>query len=196
MVTLASGLRKFQNQVYPKMREDFQKLASGQSPETLFITCSDSRIDPSLVTQTRPGELFVIRNAGNIVPPPGTGELSVEATIQYAVDVLKVRHIVVCGHSHCGAIQGLLNLSTLDEMPAIKHWVLKSEKILQRIDDRKDRICQAIGANVTLQLDHLQQYPCVAEAMSNGRLSLHGWVYHFESGKIDFIKASPNLSVS
>ena len=87
---LAQGFQQFKQSVYPGMQQSFQELAGGQSPETLFITCSDSRIDPNLITQTHPGDLFVIRNAGHIVPPPGTGELGVEATIQYAVDVLTV----------------------------------------------------------------------------------------------------------
>ena len=184
---LSSGIGKFQNLVFPQMKHDFKELETGQSPETLFITCSDSRIDPNLVTQTKPGELFVIRNAGNIVPKPGTGELSVEATIQYAVEVLKVSQIVVCGHSHCGAVTGLLNLDSLDAIPAVKEWVRKSERALDKISDDGDRIGQAIRANVMLQLDHLMQYPYVADAVADGRLELHGWVYHFENGRVEFL---------
>lgn len=185
---LASGIEKFQTLVFPQMQHEFQNLESGQSPETLFITCSDSRIDPNLVTQTKPGELFVIRNAGNIVPRPGTGELSVEATIQYAVDVLKVKNIVVCGHSHCGAVTGLLNLDSLDSMPAIKNWVKKSEKVLERVSQAAEgRVCEAIKANVMLQLEHLMEYPYVASAVEAGQLGLHGWVYHFESGQVEFL---------
>ena len=184
---LSSGIGKFQNLVFPQMKRDFKELETGQSPETLFITCSDSRIDPNLVTQTKPGELFVIRNAGNIVPKPGTGELSVEATIQYAVEVLKVSQIVVCGHSHCGAVTGLLNLDSLDAIPAVKEWVRKSERALDKISDDGDRIGQAIRANVMLQLDHLMQYPYVADAVADGRLELHGWVYHFENGRVEFL---------
>jgi len=185
---LASGIEKFQSSVYPEMRGDFKELESGQSPETLFITCSDSRIDPNLVTQTKPGELFVIRNAGNIVPRPGTGELSVEATIQYAIEVLKVKHVVVCGHSHCGAVTGLLNLESLESMPAIQNWVKKSSRVLDQLDSGDVQICEAIKMNVLLQLDHLMEYPYVAGAVQEGRLELHGWVYHFESGHVDFLK--------
>ena len=191
---LVSGINKFKNTVYPRMRESFAQLKSGQSPETLFITCSDSRIDPNLVTQTEPGELFVIRNAGNIVPTPGSGELSVEATIEYAVDVLKVSHIVVCGHSHCGAVTGLLNLDSLDSLPAVKQWVTKSEKILEQIAEQPT-IEEAIQANVLLQLEHLRQYDCVSNAIKSGHLSLHGWVYHFETGEVDFLTEKPNLPV-
>ncbi len=183
---LEKGIEKFQSDVLPKMQENFSRLANGQSPETLFITCSDSRIDPNLVTQTEPGELFVIRNAGNIVPKPGVGELSVEATIQYAVDVLKVEHIVVCGHSHCGAVTGLLNLDSLESLPVIRDWVKRSEKILEELDDTSD-VPKAIGCNVMLQLEHLKEYECVQNALKENRISLHGWVYHFETGKVDFL---------
>ena len=184
---LVHGINKFKTNVYPAMREEFAQLKSGQSPETLFITCSDSRIDPSLITQTQPGELFVIRNAGNIVPLPGSGELSVEATIQYAVDVLKVSQIVVCGHSHCGAVTGLLNLDSLESLPVIRDWVKRSEKVLEQFNCCETQIPEAIEANVMLQLDHLREYECVSKAIGEGRLSLHGWVYHFENGQVDFL---------
>lgn len=184
---LVHGINKFTDKVFPQMRENFAQLKSGQSPETLFVTCSDSRIDPCLFTQTEPGELFVIRNAGNIVPPPGSGELSVEATIQYAVDVLKVSQIVVCGHSHCGAVTGLLNLDSLESLPVIRDWVKRSEKVLDQISCCETQIPEAIEANVMLQLDHLREYECVSKAMDEGRLSLHGWVYHFENGQVDFL---------
>jgi carbonic anhydrase len=192
---LASGIEKFQTRVYPQMKRDFNELRSGQSPETLFITCSDSRIDPNLVTQTKPGELFVIRNAGNIVPRPGTGELSVEATIQYAVEVLKVKHIVVCGHSHCGAVNGLLNLDSLESLPSVRHWVRKSERVLDRVQDRGEgRFSEAIRENVLLQLEHLMEYPYVATAIEEGRMDLHGWVYHFETGRVEFLDRSVTLA--
>jgi len=184
---LASGIEKFQTVVFPQLSGDFKELETGQTPETLFITCSDSRIDPSLVTQTKPGEIFVIRNAGNIVPKPGTGELSVEATIQYAVEVLKGKEIVVCGHSHCGAVTGLLNLDSLDSLPAVKDWVKKSEQVLERIDMKEAKVCEGIRENVLLQLEHLMEYPYVAKAVNEGELDLQGWVYHFESGRVELL---------
>ena len=189
-MSLAKGIAKFQTEVYPGMENEFATLKNGQSPETLFITCSDSRIDPCLVTQTKPGELFVIRNAGNIVPKPGTGELSVEATVQYAVDVLKVSQIVVCGHSHCGAVSGLLDLESLNSLPIIKEWVLKSEKVLEKVSGIENPLNKAIDENVMLQLDHLREYECVKQAISDGRLELHGWVYHFENGEVSFLTES------
>jgi carbonic anhydrase len=184
---IVSGIEKFKSEVFPGMKGDFETLGSGQSPETLFITCSDSRIDPALVMQTKPGEIFVIRNAGNIVPKPGAGELGVEATVQYAVDVLKVKQIVVCGHSHCGAVTGLMNLDSLSSLPIISDWVKRSEAVIDRVEDKTD-IPEAIRANVMLQLEHLREHECVANAEKEGRLALHGWVYHFENGEVEFLK--------
>ncbi len=191
---IIDGVSKFKSDVYPGMQEKFAGLANGQSPETLFITCSDSRIDPGLITQSQPGDIFVIRNAGNIVPLPGSGELSVEATIQYAVDVLKVKQIVVCGHSHCGAVTGLLNLDSLESLPVIRDWVKRSEKVLEKYNCCETQIPEAIAANVMLQLDHLRQHECVKAAIAEGRLALHGWVYHFETGQIDFLNEECNAS--
>ena len=119
----------FSGQVFPIHQSKFEELASGQRPPTLFITCSDSRIVPELLTQTEPGDLFVLRNAGNLVPPysaPLSGEA---ATIEYAVKVLKVEHIVVCGHSHCGAITGLLRPETLKDLPAVAEWLAHAEQL-------------------------------------------------------------------
>ena len=188
---LASGIENFQTLVYPQMKNEFRSLERGPSPETLFITCSDFRIDPNLVTKTAPGELFVVRNAGNIVLKPGTGELSVEATIQFAVDVLNVSQIVVCGHSHCGAVAELLNLDTLESMPAIKDWVRKSEKVLDRLGDFDNKIDKVIQANVLLQLEQLMEYPHVAKALEEGWLKLYGCIYHFENGKVEFLTQNP-----
>ncbi len=171
------------------MQDRFSQLESGQSPETLFITCSDSRISPNLLTQTQPGEIFVIRNAGNIVPKPGTGELAIEATIQYAVQVLKVRHIVVCGHAKCGAVGGLLDLDSLTGFPAIHEYVSKSKQVLDVVAncDEDTKLDEAIKANVMLQLENLQFYDYVKSAMDAGELELHGWVYHFGSGRVDYL---------
>ncbi|MDC3223961.1 carbonic anhydrase [Mariniblastus sp.] len=186
-MTLAAGIDKFSNECFPPMEGRFRELEKGQSPETLFITCSDSRIDPSLITQTQPGELFVIRNAGNIVPRPGTGELSVEATILYAIDVLKVKRVVVCGHSHCGAVTGLMNLESLEAMPEIKAWVGKSAQVLERLDVNKATLSDGIKENVKLQIEHLLEYAAVSNAVAAQELELEGWVYHFETGQVEFI---------
>ena len=121
MRAILEGIERFQKDVFPKHRERFQRLATSQHPEVLFITCSDSRIDPNLVTQANPGDLFHVRNAGNIIPPMGmSGEA---ATIEYAVQVLGVRHIAVCGHTDCGAMKALLSLSAHSDLPAIQEWL-------------------------------------------------------------------------
>lgn len=191
MVNLIHGIKKFQTQVFPHMRDEFAQLQTGQSPETLFITCSDSRVDPSLITQTNPGELFVIRNAGNIVPRPGVNELSVEASIQFAVEILNVSQIVVCGHSHCGAVGALMDLAALDGRPAIREWVNNSKRVLAKINSGENRLSDAIALNALLQLEHLREYPCVAKAIEEDSLKLHAWVYHFESGHVDFLNDIP-----
>ena len=186
---ICNGLKKFQESIQPEMQSIYSELENGQCPETLFITCSDSRISPNLITQTDPGEIFVIRNAGNIVPKPGTGELAIEGTIEYAVQALKVKHIVVCGHAQCGAVGGLLNLDGLDELPAVKAWVKKSESILKDIADfdEDSKGAEAIKANVMLQLDHLMEYDYVKAAVEKGDLELHGIVYHFANGVVDYL---------
>jgi len=186
---IREGLAKFQESIQPNMQPIYSELENGQSPETLFITCSDSRISPNLITQTDPGEIFVIRNAGNIVPKPGTGELAIEGTIEYAIQALKVKHIVVCGHAKCGAVGGLLNLDGLDALPAVKEWVKKSEAVLEKVADCDEELkgSEAIKANVMLQLDHLMEYDYVKAAVDKGDLELHGIVYHFGSGEVDYL---------
>ena len=123
-----SGVAKFQKEVYPNKKATFQKLANGQNPEVLFITCSDSRIDPNLVTQTDPGELFICRNAGNIVPPHSNQTGGMTASIEFAVAALGVSHIVVCGHTDCGAMKGAIKPEGLDALPHVKEWLSPSQE--------------------------------------------------------------------
>lgn len=186
---IRQGFEKFLESIQPEMQPIYSELENGQSPETLFITCSDSRISPNLITQTDPGEIFVIRNAGNIVPKPGTGELAVEGTIEYAVQALKVKNIVVCGHAQCGAVGGLLNLDGLDSLPAVRDWVKKSEAVLEKVADcdEASKTSEAIKANVMLQLDHLMEYDYVKAAVEKGDLELHGIVYNFGNGEVDYL---------
>ena len=191
MHRLIPGIRAFRENVFPSRREQFEGLASGQQPPTLFITCSDSRIVPEMLTQTEPGELFVLRNAGNMVPP-GTAALSGEAaTIEYAIQVLKVEDVIVCGHSHCGAISGLLRPELLEGLPAVEHWLGHAERVYREMHDDRllrdsddDLLTTAIKANVLVQLDHLRTYPLVAEAEARGDVHLHGCFYRFETGEV------------
>jgi carbonic anhydrase len=192
MHRLLHGIQRFHRDEFPARRERYEELASGQQPTALFITCSDSRIVPHLLTQTEPGELFVLRNAGNLVPPytaPHTGEA---ATVEYAVKVLKVQDIVVCGHSHCGAISGLMRPESLHSLPAVQNWLLHAERVREEItrqrlstsNGHEDELTAAIQANVLVQLDHLHTYPAILEAMAEGALHVHGCFYRFETGEV------------
>lgn len=187
---LIEGVHHFQGRAFRDQQELFTRLADGQSPETLFITCSDSRIDPNLITHTDPGDLFVLRNAGNIIPAyggPGGGEV---ATIEFALAGLGVRNIVVCGHSHCGAMKGLLNPQVLGDMPAVAEF-LKHAEATRRIVRTKyqhlsgnDLLDVTIEENVLVQIECLQTHPAVAVALSQGLLSLHAWVYDIPTGDV------------
>lgn len=185
------GVRTFQRKIFPHKRERFEQLATGQTPSTLFITCSDSRIVPELLTQTEPGELFVLRNAGNLVPPYTKDFSGEAATIEYAVKALGVKQIVVCGHSHCGAMTGVLRPELIQDLPAVEKWLTYAERVRNEILDSQkptdpddDVLTSAIKSNVLVQLDHLRSYPGVREAESEGRLSLYGWFYRFETGQV------------
>ena len=187
---LVAGVHHFQGNVFQSQQELFTRLAAGQNPETLFITCSDSRIDPNLITQTEPGDLFVLRNAGNIVPAySGTagGEI---ATIEFAITGLGVKQIVVCGHSHCGAIKGLLHPEQLEEMPAVRDWLRHAEATRRIVKSKYKHLSPAelpeVAAeeNVLTQLENLQTHPAVAVALSQGELSLPAWMYEIETGEV------------
>lgn len=190
MQKLIEGIHEFQSHVFGQQRELFQRLAKGQSPETLFITCSDSRINPNLITQTDPGELFILRNAGNIIPPYGAAHGGEGATVEFAVEGLGVKEIVLCGHSHCGAIKGLLDLESLSGLPAVKNWLGHAEAtrriVAEKYADRVGaaRLTTAIEENVLVQLENLRTHPAVAARLSSGRLRLYGWVYKIETGEI------------
>ncbi len=190
MDDIIAGVRTFQRDIYPQYRELFEKLSAGQSPEALVITCSDSRVDPFLFTNARPGQLFVLRNAGNLVPVYDGLVGGVTATIEFAVVGLKVPNIIVCGHSGCGAIQGLLNPEKLTDLPLVSDWIHHHADavldILAQAGRRggPEELSQAVDANVLVQLDNLRSHPCVAEALSEGRIKLHGWVYDIGTGQV------------
>ena len=168
----------------------FEQLAKGQNPETLFITCSDSRIDPSLLTQAKPGDLFILRNAGNIVPPHGAGNGGEAATIEFAVAALGVKDIIICGHSHCGAMQGLLQPEQVASLPAVSSWLSHAETTRRIMRDNYghlegDRLLTAtVEENVLVQLENLRTLPAVGSRLVRGDLHLHGWVYKIETGEV------------
>lgn len=191
MQKLIAGVHAFQSRVYPQKIKLFRALAEGQSPRALFVTCSDSRVDPNLLTQAEPGELFVLRNPGNFVPPPGSRCEGVEAAIQFAVSILKVRHVIVCGHSDCSAMIGLLHPEQIAECTGMSTWLRHARSVRQIVQREQRRrtdehkiLNTAIEQNVVLQMDNLRAHPCVAFGLDSGELDLHGWVYHIDSGQV------------
>lgn len=190
MQRLLEGLHHFQNTVFGSQRELFERLAKGQAPETLFITCSDSRIDPCLLTQTFPGDLFIMRNAGNLVPPYGASQGGEAATIEFAVAGLGVKDIIVCGHSHCGAMKGLLDPPPAKAFPALTHWLSHAESTRRVVSDKyADRdqsqlLNITIQENVLAQLENLRTHPVVASGLAQEKIRLHGWVYKIETGEV------------
>jgi carbonic anhydrase len=187
---LVAGVHHFKRQVFRDQQELFARLARGQEPQTLFITCSDSRIDPNLITHTDPGDLFVLRNAGNLVPAFGATNGGEVATIEFAVAGLGVRDIVVCGHAHCGAMKGLLHPEYLTEMPAVAEWLKQAEAARRIIRSKYSHLSgealldAAIEENVLMQLENLQTHPAVAVALAEDKLKLHAWVYDIASGEV------------
>jgi len=191
MKKLVRGLREFRANYFSTHRELFEQLSHKQKPRVLFITCSDSRIDPTLITQAAPGELFVIRNAGNIIPPFGATNGGEGATVEYAIHALGIEQIVVCGHSHCGAMKGMLQLGTLEEeMPLVYDWLRHAEATRRLVMENygeyegEELLEVAIAENVLTQIDNLRTYPVIHSRLYQGRLKIYGWIYHIESGEV------------
>jgi len=190
MQKLVNGIHHFQREVFASHQDLFARLNERQAPETLFITCSDSRINPNLITQTLPGELFILRNAGNLVPHYGEHHGGEAATIEFAVAALSVKDIIVCGHSGCGAMHALLHEERLAALPAFREWLAHARKTRQIIDGNYahladgPRLVAAVEENVLVQLEHLRTHPAVAAGVAEGRLHLHGWVYKIETGEV------------
>lgn len=191
MQKLVEGIHAFQRDQFSKDQKLFETLANGQSPLALFVTCSDSRIDPNRLTQTRPGELFILRTVGNIVPPYGAVFGGEAATIEYAVSALPVKDVIICGHSHCGAMAGLLNPEAVNKMPAVRAYLDHAESTRRIVEenyreltDPVRRLTLTVEENVLVQLENLRTHPSVAAAIGRGELKLHGWVYKFETGEV------------
>lgn len=190
MQKLIRGIHQFQSEGFRPLQGLFEQLAKGQQPETLFITCSDSRIDPCLLTQSKPGDLFILRNAGNIVPPHGPGGSGEAATIEFAVAGLGVKDIIICGHSHCGAIVGLLRPEEIARLPTMSAWLIHAEATRRIIRDNyghlegEPLLTATIEENVLVQLENLRTLPAVASRLLRGDLHLHGWVYKIETGEV------------
>ncbi|MET9438470.1 carbonic anhydrase [Streptomyces sp. NPDC006551] len=183
MQPLIDHARSFREQSAERS-EEFARLAQGQSPQVLFITCSDSRVVPALITGARPGELFELRTAGNIVPPYASQQPTGEAaTIEYAVEVLGVTDIVVCGHSHCGAVGALVRGDDLTAVPAVRDWLAHAAPRPEgTVDD--PAVTEAVQSHVLTQLLRLRSYPCVEKRLADGRLRLRGWFYEVHTGSV------------
>jgi carbonic anhydrase len=192
---LIEGVHKFRKDAFGNYRTLFRKLSlEGQKPHTLFITCSDSRVLAELITQSNPGDLFVVKNVGNIVPPASaTGTTnSTAAAVEFAVSVLQVSDIVVCGHSQCGAMSGLLGVSPITETtPHLRDWLSLAAPVRDvvahqyaHMADDAERLDLAAAENVLFALDNLHTYPCVQKALAAGNLRIHGWFFEIATADL------------
>ena len=187
---LIEGYRRFRAEVFPRQQAFFSALATAQNPTAMFITCADSRVVPDLITQCGPGDLFVCRNVGNIVPPYAQFTGGVSAAIEYAVMALGVRHIIVCGHSDCGAMKATLDPKSTERMAAVSAWLRHAQIAKHVVDenyhthDEHELLDALTQENVVAQLDHLRTHPSVAAKLAKGELGLHGWIYDIESANI------------
>ena len=189
---LKDGVRSFRRDVYPEMRQTYVKAASEpQQPQALFVTCADSRIDPELITQSGPGDLFVLRNIGNMIPAHGEMLGGVSAVVEYAVSALKVRHIVVCGHTECGAMAALTRPEATQDMPSVRNWMnnavaaLSVTRSLSQPGESPSEFTRRLTEeNVLLQIQHLRTHPSVAGAIARQELSISGWIYDIGRGEV------------
>jgi carbonic anhydrase len=191
MQRLLEGHKRFLREVFPERRSHFHLLAEGQSPEWLFITCSDSRIVPDMILGTEPGDLFITRNAGNVIPISSNDVDGCTATIEYAVNVLKVPYAIICGHSDCGAMKAALNKTALVGLPKAERWLHHVEAAfaykqpLKAADGDSAVLASLIRGNVVAQLHNLRKQPSVVKAVAEGRLRVFGWYYDIMSGRIE-----------
>lgn len=191
MRQLLQGIREFQSTYFAENRNLFEQLAHGQTPKVLMITCSDSRIDPNLITQTDPGDLFVLRNAGNIIPPFGAANGGEGAAIEYAVSALDVQQIIICGHSHCGAMKGLFKIKELQsKMPLVCEWLKHAAGTLKLMQDNyshlegEELLEATIAENVLTQVENLKTYPVIRSGLHAGTIVIYAWVYQIETGEV------------
>lgn len=192
MHRLITGALRFYRDIHHPRRELFSQLGKAQAPYAVFIACSDSRVVPELLTQSDPGELFVVRNAGNIIPSYGPAAGGVSASIEYALTALGVDTLVVCGHSDCGAMKAILRNTKLNQMPAVRRWIRHAAAAREIVNatlpesaDEETRLHALVHENVLCQLRNLETHPIVAARLATGRLRLYAWVYNIENGTID-----------
>jgi carbonic anhydrase len=191
MDRLIAGHKKFLAEVFPQRRSQFRLLSDRQAPEWLFITCADSRVLPDLILGTGPGDLFISRIVGNVIPVSSHDVDGVSATIEYAVEVLRVRDAIICGHSDCGAMKAALGHTALVGLPNAERWLQHVESAfehrqpLNAADGDSAELASLIRGNVVAQLNNLRAQPSVARALAEGRLRVHGWYYDILTGRIE-----------
>lgn len=193
MQKLLDGYGHFRREVFPRRKDEFRRLAESQAPDFLFITCSDSRVVPSLIFGMDPGDMFLCRNAGNVVPPAGERAGGVSATIEYAVKVLKVKHIIVCGHSDCGAVRASMEPDKLKALPIVEPWLRFVEKAQWMAgeftpasgEDSDKEVRRRVCANVIGQVANLRTQSSVSEGLAARTLEVHGWYYDIFSGTVE-----------
>ncbi len=191
MDRLIEGHRRFLKDIFPARRSQYRLLADSQAPEWLFITCSDSRIVPDLILGTGPGDLFISRNAGNVVPIATSDADGTTATIEYAVEVLKVKQAILCGHSDCGAMKAALDRKGLEHLPKASRWLRHVEAAFSHrqpvnpADGEHAELAALIRGNVVAQLLNLKAQPAVARAMAHDEISVRGWYYDILTGRIE-----------
>lgn len=191
MKDVLEGLREFQSSYVPNNQDLLTTLARGQHPRVLFVACSDSRVPPELITQSEPGELFVIRNAGNIIPPYGATNGGEGATVEYAIKSLDIRQVIVCGHTTCGAMKGLLQVGELEEtMPLVYSWLKHTEATRELVEEnyghlgKAEKLSTLIAENVLTQIENLRTYPVVRSRLHTHKLTIHGWIYNIADGSV------------
>ncbi len=200
---MAQAARLFRDRVFPEHGQDFARLTSGQDPAALFVTCADSRVSPEMITDAAPGDLFVCRNIGNLVPAYGEMLGGVSAVVEFAVSALRVPHIIICGHSDCGAMKALCDpvKHGLDNMPTVKSWLRNAEAAHSIVRATAgdlpeiEMIAALVRQNVALQLQHLRTHPAVAAALARGSIKLHGWIFDIGAGRIDALDETTGTAV-
>lgn len=202
MRNIFEGLSLFQRIAYPRHRDLFERLAKNQSPQAVFVACSDSRVVPNLLVQAEPGDLFIVRNAGNIVPPVGSGYGGTIASLEYAIFGLGIRDVILCGHSNCGAMKGVLHPEKLGDLPAVKQWVTYAEPARRAVEeahpgvDDEKALDLAVEYNVIAQVRNVLTYPRIRPLVERNELELYGWVYDIATGHVKGLDATGRRFVS
>lgn len=185
------GVIKFEKEVFDSKKDLFAKLATKQEPEALFITCSDSRIDPNLLTQTEPGQLFICRNAGNIIPPYSGYTGAMTASIEFAVGVLNIPNIIICGHTECGAMKAALDPNKdFENLPHVHQWLCHCTAAVKTVEEKcknlndEQKMHVLLEENILLQVQHIKTHPLVAARIATGKLEIHAWLYNIKTGKV------------